>query len=140
METRCRCAAPDPARYSHSVNINTQSFWVLTVLTGGPQHGYGLLKEIEILSEGTTCPQVGALYRTIDRLGADGYIEIDSEETVDGRLRRYYRITDDGRAQLIEAVEEVTTMADVARARLSTKGPRRAAKPTIRPSLGTAFA
>lgn len=117
-----------------------QSFWVLTVLAGGPQHGYGLLKEIEILSEGTTCPQVGALYRTIDRLEADGYIEIDSEETVDGRLRRYYRITDDGRAQLIEAVEEVTTMADVARARLGPKRSRRTAKPTIRPSLGTAFA
>ena len=59
------------------MNINTQSFWVLTVLTSGPQHGYGLLKEIEILSEGTTCPQVGALYRTIDRLEADGYIEIE---------------------------------------------------------------
>jgi len=131
---------PDPARYSHYVNINTQSFWVLTVLTSGPQHGYGLLKEIETLSEGTTRPQVGALYRTIDRLEADGYIEIDSEETVDGRLRRYYRITDDGRGQLMAAVKEVTTMADVARARLGTKRPRRAAKPTIRPSLGTAFA
>lgn len=122
------------------MNINTQSFWVLTVLTSGPQHGYGLLKEIEILSEGTTCPQVGALYRTIDRLEADGYIEIDSEETVDGRLRRYYRITDDGRGKLIEAVEEVTTMADVARARLGTKRSKPIAKPAIRPSLGTAFA
>lgn len=122
------------------MNINTQSFWVLTVLTSGPQHGYGILKEIETVSEGTTCPQVGALYRTIDRLEADGYIEIDSEETVDGRLRRYYRITDDGRGQLIEAVEEITTMADVARARLGTKRSRRISMPAIRPSLGTAFA
>ena len=119
------------------MSINTTSFWVLSVLAGGPQHGYGALKAITELSEGAVRVQVGALYRTIDRLDADGLIEIDHEEIVDGRERRYYRLTDTGRGELKSAIDELTAMTAVATKRLQ---PAPAPKASRRPALGATFA
>lgn len=119
------------------MSINTTSFWVLSVLAGGPQHGYGALKSIEELSDGAVRVQVGALYRTIDRLDADGLIEIDHEEIVEGRERRYYRLTDSGRGELSSAIDELTAMTAVAKERLKPAPVRRA---TRRPALGATFA
>ncbi|QKG22840.1 transcriptional regulator, PadR-like family [Actinomadura verrucosospora] len=36
------------------------------------------------------------LYGALDRLAGDGLIAVDGEETVQGRPRRYYRLTEDG--------------------------------------------
>jgi DNA-binding PadR family transcriptional regulator len=40
------------------------------------------------------------LYGAIDRLVAAGLVEVDHEEVVDSRLRRYYRLTPEGGARL----------------------------------------
>jgi DNA-binding PadR family transcriptional regulator len=44
--------------------------------------------------------KIGSLYRVLDRLAAEGLIEPDREEARDGRLRRYYRLTENGRRAL----------------------------------------
>ncbi len=49
------------------------------------------------LSQGRVRAKVGSLYGVLDRLAAEGLIEADREEAHDGRLRRYYRLTRDGR-------------------------------------------
>ena len=41
----------------------------------------------------------------LDRLAAEGLIEPDRQEAHDGRLRRYYRLTRDGRRALAEKAE-----------------------------------
>ena len=46
--------------------------------------------------------RAGTLYGALERLDADGLIAMDREEVVDGRLRRYYRLTDEGTARLAE--------------------------------------
>ncbi len=76
------------------------SFFVLTALADGPRHGYGVIREVERLSDGRTRLRAGTLYAAFDRLSAEGLIEVANEEVVDGRLRRNYQLTESGRAVL----------------------------------------
>jgi PadR family transcriptional regulator, regulatory protein PadR len=50
-------------------------------------------------------------------------VEADREEAHDGRLRRYYRLTRDGRSALAEEAELRAATARVVRARLDLTGP-----------------
>jgi DNA-binding PadR family transcriptional regulator len=76
------------------------AFFVLTALLGGPLHGYGIVGEVDGLSEGRVRLKIGSLYGVLDRLVAEGHVELDREEPYQGRLRRYYRITGTGAAAL----------------------------------------
>ncbi len=80
--------------------LREPTFLVLTALADGPRHGYGVMQEVERLSAGKTRLRAGTLYAAFDRLGDDGLIEMDGEEVIDGRLRRYYRLTETGGAVL----------------------------------------
>jgi PadR family transcriptional regulator, regulatory protein PadR len=98
--------------------LTGQAFFVLTALAGGPRHGYGIVGEVDELSQGRVRLKIGSLYGVLDRLAADGLIEPDREESRDGRLRRYYRITSDGRQALAEEAELRASTAQVAQAKL----------------------
>src|ERR1700734_1335039 len=100
-----------------------QAFFVLTALAGGPRHGYGIVGEVAELSQGRGRLKLGSLYGVLDRLAAEGLIEPDREEAHDGRLRRYYRLTRDGRGALAEEAELRAATARVVRARLGLTGP-----------------
>ena len=76
------------------------TFFVLTALFGAPLHGYGIVGEVDELSEGRVHLKIGSLYGILDRLVAEGQVELDREEPHQGRLRRYYRITDAGAVAL----------------------------------------
>ncbi|MGH3295587.1 MAG: PadR family transcriptional regulator [Trebonia sp.] len=104
-------------------HVTGQAFFVLTALAGGPRHGYGIVREVTELSQGRVKPKIGSLYGVLDRLAADGLIEPDREEAHDGRLRRYYRLTGDGRHALAEEADLRAATARVARARLGLTGP-----------------
>jgi PadR family transcriptional regulator, regulatory protein PadR len=95
-----------------------QAFFVLTALASGPLHGYGIVGEVAELSQGRVKLKIGGLYGVLDRLSAEGLIEPDREESHDGRLRRYYRLTRDGRRTLAEEAELRAAAARVVRARL----------------------
>jgi PadR family transcriptional regulator PadR len=99
-----------------------QAFFVLTALADGPRHGYGIVGEVAELSQGRVKLKIGSLYGVLDRLAAGGLIEPDREEAQDGRLRRYYRLTRDGRRALAEEAELRAATARLVRARLSRLG------------------
>jgi DNA-binding PadR family transcriptional regulator len=80
--------------------VREPTFLVLTALAGGPLHGYGIIQEAEQLSKGRVQLRAGTLYATLDRLSADGLVEEAGEETVEGRFRRYYRLSKPGTALL----------------------------------------
>lgn len=80
--------------------INEQRFLILTALTNGPRHGYGLIEEIAELTDGANRPRAGALYHALDKLADAGLVVAEREEVVDGRLRRYYVLTGDGQERL----------------------------------------
>jgi PadR family transcriptional regulator, regulatory protein PadR len=98
--------------------MTAQAFFVLTALADGPRHGYGIVGEVAELSQGRVRLRIGGLYGVLDRLAAEGLIEPDREESHDGRLRRYYRLTGDGRRALAAEAELRAATARVVRARL----------------------
>ncbi|MEY9861707.1 PadR family transcriptional regulator PadR [Catenulispora sp. GAS73] len=99
-----------------------QTFQILTALVDGPLHGYGIIQEVEQLSGGRTQLKVGTLYGALDRLTGEGLLVLDREETVNGRLRRYYRLTDAAAQVLAEEAERMAAQASVALARLRARG------------------
>jgi DNA-binding PadR family transcriptional regulator len=103
-----------------------QAFFVLTALADGPRHGYGIVGEVAELSQGRVKLKIGSLYGVLDRLTAEGLIEPDREEAHDGRLRRYYRLTRDGRRALAQEAELRAATARVVRARLGLAGAKAA--------------
>ena len=95
------------------------SFFILTALERAtPLHGYGIIQAVDQLSDGRVKLKAGTLYAALDRLSAEGLIAVDREEAVGGRLRRYYVLSDDGRAALEAAVARLESNAQVATSRL----------------------
>ncbi|KOU75975.1 PadR family transcriptional regulator [Streptomyces sp. MMG1533] len=109
------------------------AFFVLTALADQPRHGYGILREVEDLSDGTVQLRVGTLYGVLDRLTADGLIVLDREEVHEGRLRRYYRLTDEGVRALAAEAERMAAGASAARERIAEgrRAPGTAAGPGL---------
>jgi PadR family transcriptional regulator, regulatory protein PadR len=102
--------------------LTGQAFFVLTALADGPRHGYGIVSDVADLSRGRVKLKIGSLYGALDRLVSEGLIAPDREEAHDGRLRRYYRLTRDGRRALAEEAEIRAATARVVRARLGPAG------------------
>jgi DNA-binding PadR family transcriptional regulator len=76
--------------------VQEPSFLILTALAQEPLHGYVLLRRIEELSDGRVRLRAGTLYAALDRLVGEGLVAVDGEEVVEGRLRRYYMLTEIG--------------------------------------------
>lgn len=104
-----------------STEMREPTFWVLTVLTGGRRHGYALIEEARQLSGGRVRLKAATLYAALERLGQLGWVELDGDEVVDGRLRRYFRLTDAGAAELETEVARLEANAGQARARLQAR-------------------
>ena len=125
-----------------SRNMTQAAFFVLTALADQPRHGYGILREVEELSGGDVRLRVGTLYGVLDRLTADGLIALDREEVHDGRLRRYYRVTDDGTRALAAEAERMAAGASAAKQRIAEgrKTPAQPANPAAKPATGPGLA
>ncbi|GGT19530.1 hypothetical protein GCM10010176_075080 [Nonomuraea spiralis] len=99
-------------------SLQEPSFLILTALAAAPQHGYGIITDVERISEGELRLRAGTLYAALDRLQAEGLIAEDREEIVDGRLRRYYRLTEDGGRRLTAEAARLQRNARTAVTRL----------------------
>jgi PadR family transcriptional regulator, regulatory protein PadR len=104
-------------------DVSEATYYILAALLDGRLHGYGIIKKVASISGGSAKLTTGTLYGALDRLAGQGLVAADGEEQVEGRLRRYYRITDEG-------AEAVRTEAD----RM-----RRAARAVKRPAKGVAL-
>ncbi|MBK1811940.1 PadR family transcriptional regulator [Clostridium sp. YIM B02505] len=75
---------------------------VLCILSEGDRYGYELVNEISkniAISDGT-------IYPILRRLNNEGYFETYLKESQEGPPRKYYRLTDLGRATKDELLEE----------------------------------
>ncbi len=76
--------------------LSATEFHVLLVLAEGPCHGYGIMKAVERDSDGAIAPEIGSLYRLINRfLKSEWILETEPRDPGDGRgkPRRFYSIT-----------------------------------------------
>ncbi len=99
-------------------SMTQNSFWILTVLARGRRHGYDIMREAAKLSGGSVALKATTLYAALDRLEAEGLILKDGEEIVDGRARRYYRLSDEGADALDDEANALEMRASIAKARL----------------------
>jgi DNA-binding PadR family transcriptional regulator len=89
---------------------------VLTSLSGGPRHGYSIIKDIEAMSGVSYGP--GTLYGVLARLEEEGLVEaLDSDDR-----RRPYRITGLGIRVLRERLEASVKVAKIGFKRLGVLG------------------
>lgn len=102
--------------------LSEQAFLVLTALAEQPLHGYAIVRAVQDLSEGRVRLRVGTLYGVLDRLVADGWAEPDREEVHQGRLRRYYRLTDTGVRELSAEVARLSANVRAASSVLRARG------------------
>jgi DNA-binding PadR family transcriptional regulator len=98
--------------------LQEPTFLILAALAEEPMHGYGVIQEVAALSGGRVVLRPGTLYGALDRLTEQGLVEQDREEVVDGRLRRYYRLTDGGAGVLDAEARRLTSNAETAVERL----------------------
>ena len=73
---------------------------VLSILAGGENYGYDILKQVKLLSGGELEWSDGMLYPVLHRLERDGLIKGRWQRTAEGRRRKYYRLTARGKRQL----------------------------------------
>jgi PadR family transcriptional regulator, regulatory protein PadR len=83
------------------------TFFILTALAEAPRHGYGIIRRVEELSEGGVNLGPGTMYGALDRLVEQELVVLDREEVEAGRLRRYYRLTPQGRTELAAEVRRL---------------------------------
>lgn len=105
--------------------LTPAAFHILLALADGEKHGYGIMQEVEVISDGQIKLGPGSLYGTIKRMLADGWIE-DSDErpdpSLDDERRRYYRLTDLGGRVVRAEAARLARLVDAARSkRLITK-------------------
>ncbi|MHD0398703.1 PadR family transcriptional regulator [Staphylococcus simulans] len=77
-------------------------FLVLLIIQGEDQYGYSLVQKITPrikIAEGT-------VYPLMRRLVKEGYLTTYFKPSTEGPARKYYRITEEGRARLEALLEE----------------------------------
>lgn len=134
--------------------LREPTFLILTALVREPMHGYGIISDVAALSGGRLALRPGTLYGALDRLTDEGLVERDREEVVEGRLRRYYRLTEAGRSVLTAETERLRRNVEAASQRLQGRPagipaaggtsrnpvnlPGAVARPALRPTGGPA--
>lgn len=98
------------------------TYLILVALGAGERHGYGITQDVAELSEGRVKLGAGTLYGALDRLVAEGTVVATRTETVDGRLRRYYALTEEGERSVRTETAARLATARAAAARLGLAG------------------
>ncbi len=83
---------------------------VLAILAEGESYGYAILKRVRDLSEGEMEWTDGMLYPLLHRLSRLGYVTTEWRTPPEGRRRRYYAITGEGRATLAKQQRQWLTV------------------------------
>src|ERR1041384_7314552 len=74
---------------------------ILRTLVMGPAHGHAIAKHIQRTSEELLQVETGSLYPALHRLEARGWIAASWGLSVKGKRARFYRLTRQGRKQLV---------------------------------------
>lgn len=104
--------------------LTPAEFQVLVALADGEKHGYAIIKEVARRTDGKVHIRTGTLYTVIKRFLSDGLIVESTarpDPALDDERRRYYRLTDRGRAVAVAEADRLTETLAQARTKLAPK-------------------
>lgn len=78
----------------------TLDLLVLKAVSLGPQHGYGVLLRIEVISKGCFPLQQGTVYPALYRLEDRGLLKTEWGTSENNRRAKFYSLTPAGRKEL----------------------------------------
>jgi len=85
---------------------------IMTLLNKqGKMYGYQIIKEVEKLTGNQLKLTEGALYPTLHKLEESGILETNMIK-VDGRMRKYYQLTESGKKETVNKVQELFDFID----------------------------
>jgi len=93
-----------------------------TLESMGPQHGYGIARRIEQISEQSLRLNQGTIYPALVRLRQRGWIRAEWGTSENGRRARYYSLTRTGKGQIEKETESWERMAATMARFLATAG------------------
>jgi DNA-binding PadR family transcriptional regulator len=96
---------------------------VLGILARGESYGYAILKQVDEVSGGELTWTDGLLYPLLHRLERLGHIESSWREAATGRRRKYYEITEQGRAELADHHRQWAAVVNALRSTWPGGGP-----------------
>lgn len=97
MKTNCSAGLNDPNYWKSLINIGLNKMLVLKVLSMGPNHGYGILKELESITSGCCSTTSGSIYPILKDLTKHGYAVVSEDTQLKGaQKRRVYTLTPSG--------------------------------------------
>ncbi len=82
------------------MELRPPSYFALAALIDGPLHGYAIAQRARELSQGRVRVSTGTLYALLERAVAESLVTPGEPYVVDGRHRRDYALTSEGRAVL----------------------------------------
>ncbi|GIE76433.1 putative DNA-binding protein YwzG [Actinoplanes philippinensis] len=85
---------------------------VLGILADGDNYGYAILQRINEVSGGELDWTEGFLYPLLHRLERLGHVESDWRAATGERRRKYYRLTEQGLAELAEQRRQWATVVE----------------------------
>jgi len=88
----------------------TLDLLVLSILSRGPHHGYGIASDIEAISDAILRVEEGSLYPALHRMEQHGWVAAEWQTTATNRRARVYRLTRAGEKQLTEQREKWTRL------------------------------
>ena len=91
-------------KFQKNLNSGLVALVLLAVLDATPEdlYGYEIAKRLQRANEGDALFKEGTIYPVLRALDASGYLTSRIAASNSGPPRRYYRITDEGRALLAE--------------------------------------
>lgn len=93
---------------------------ILLALATGDKHGYAIMQEVEVLTDGAVTMGPGTLYGAVKKMLSAGLVDESDERPdpeLDDQRRRYYRITGLGGRVLDAEVARMEKLARTARVR-----------------------
>ncbi len=110
----------EAAQTEDTVALTPAVFQILLALADSERHGYGIMREIALRTDGATRLGPGTLYRSIKRLLGEGLIAESDERpdpALDDERRRYYRLTVAGRQAVGAEAWRLAHLVGMARAK-----------------------
>ncbi len=101
--------------------LQEPAYLILTALSHAPAHGYAIMNTVAALSDDRVRLRPGTLYAALERFEHQGWVVVETETPVDGRLRKTYRLTDEGASVLAEEADQLASNARMAKRALAIR-------------------